>query len=78
MVIGLCGMVASSAVAAPDNSSAVGQEATDFELVRLAAFLKKTKDIKAAKVIKWEAGDKVKLSSFRSKKPVVVVLASYT
>jgi hypothetical protein len=65
---------------APDTSPKVGEKAVDFELLKLDAFLKKTKDKSKDEVakIKWEATDKVKLSSFIGKQPVVFVLSSYT
>ncbi|MHC4916061.1 MAG: hypothetical protein ACYTGB_11290 [Planctomycetota bacterium] len=48
-----------------DNSPAVGAEAPDFELVTVKSYL-------AGKP------EKVKLSSFRGKREVVLVLTSYT
>jgi hypothetical protein len=49
----------------PDTSPAVGAEVPDFELVTLKSFL-------AGKE------EKVRLSSFREKRAVVLVLTSYT
>lgn len=64
----------------PDNSPKVGDTAPDFDLVRLDAFLAKTKGKTPAQIdaLKWEAKDRIKLSSFRGKRPVVLVLTSYT
>jgi len=59
-----------------DNSPRVGEAAPDFDLLLLKAFLDKTKDAKAEP--KWEEADRLKLSSFRGKRPVVFVLSSYT
>lgn len=50
-----------------------GQEAPDFELPRLT--IEKGKDGKAVGRVSEE---KVKLSSFRGKKPVFLVFSSYT
>ena len=65
---------------APDTSPKVGEKAADFELLKLDVFLKKTKGKSGDELakIKWKPADKVKLSSFQGKQPVVFVLTSYT
>ena len=50
-----------------DNSPKIGDKAPDFDLLTLESLLGKSK-----------APKKVRLSSFRGKKPVVFVLSSYT
>jgi hypothetical protein len=79
-VAALCLLVAASGIAAPPEKGrpqppalTVGQEAPDFELVKLDAV--KDKD---ADETKFEAKDKIKLSSFRGKKPVFIIFTSYT
>jgi hypothetical protein len=60
----------------PDQSPEIGALAPDFELVRLDSFLKVTAEAKPGE--KARDPEKVKLSSFRGKRPVVLVLSSYT
>ena len=74
-----CILAASAGVAAPPEKGkppaalAVGEEAPDFELVKIDAV--KDKDADATK---FEPKDFIKLSSFRGKQPVFVVFTSYT
>lgn len=64
-----------------DNSPKVGALAPDFELDRLEDVLDKKKDKKDAEKTAGKAPpkpQKVKLSSFRGKQPVVLIFGSYT
>lgn len=61
-----------------DTSPKVGAAAPDFELSRLKDLLaEKTPAAKTA-AAKGKKPEKVKLSSFRGKKPVVLIFGSYT
>lgn len=54
-----------------ESAIQVGQEAPDFELLRLEC-------VKTAGGARTGAEEKIKLSSYRAKKPVFIVFASYT
>jgi hypothetical protein len=58
------------------NTVRVGQPAPDFDLVRLDSV--KTEGDNNTRPAPRKNGDRVKLSSFRGKKPVVLIFSSYT
>jgi hypothetical protein len=59
------------------NTVRVGQPAPDFDLVRLDS-VKTEGDKNTGLASRKNGGDRVKLSSFRGKKPVVLIFSSYT
>ena len=59
------------------NTVRVGQLAPDFDLVHMEC-IKTEGDKGNAATPKKNGGDRVKLSSFRGKKPVVLIFSSYT